>query len=232
MLFTDEIIENLSTNPIKALEEIINIYDKYNNALEENQRASSYNNYLDSFAALESFLIANDLGKAIKIPTLSEDKKENINSISYFFYKAKLEQEKLNSKNVLFNSRSRYSNKFGNSFAYKFSDGDVEEIRDLIRQLNENINSSAFLEENHKMRLLKRLEELEIELNKKMTNLDKYWGLVGDAGIVMGKFGKAAEPIIQIIRQITVKIWAVQSYAEELPSGTNMPLLKGPKDES
>ena len=64
---------------------------------------------------------------------------------------------------------------------------------------------------------------LQKEMNKIMSSLDKLWGLVGDAGVVAGKFGKDAKPMIERIREITQIVWSVQARAEELPSNTMLP---------
>lgn len=77
----------------------------------------------------------------------------------------------------------------------------------------------------HKDRVLKRLEALQREVHKKMSNLDKLWSLVGDAGVALGKFGSDAKPFVDRIREIAQIVWRTQARAEELPSGTPLPLL-------
>jgi len=59
-----------------------------------------------------------------------------------------------------------------------------------------------------------------------MSNVDKLWGLVGEAGVTLGKFGKDAKPIVDRIREITKITWRTQSNSEELPSDTPFPLLE------
>ena len=58
-----------------------------------------------------------------------------------------------------------------------------------------------------------------------MSDLDRFWGLVGDAGVVVGKLGKDAKPIVDRIQEVAEIIWRTQARAEELPSGQEMPLL-------
>ena len=77
----------------------------------------------------------------------------------------------------------------------------------------------------HKERLLKKLEALQQELHKKVSSLDKLWGLIGEAGVALGKFGKDAKPFVDRIREIAQITWRTQARAEELPSGTTLPLL-------
>ena len=64
-----------------------------------------------------------------------------------------------------------------------------------------------------------------------MSNLDKLWGLIGEAGVVLGKFGKDAKPLADRIREIAQITWRTQARAEELPSGARLPLLSDGKQE-
>lgn len=73
---------------------------------------------------------------------------------------------------------------------------------------------------------MKRLEGLQKEMHKKMSNLDKFWGLVGDAGVVLGKFGKDAKPFTDRIRDIMQIVWRTQSITEELPSDSRLAMLE------
>lgn len=73
--------------------------------------------------------------------------------------------------------------------------------------------------------LLLRLEKVQSEMHKKMSDLDRFWGLIGDAGVALGKFGTEAKPIVDRIREISEIVWRTQARAEELPSNTPLPLL-------
>ena len=75
------------------------------------------------------------------------------------------------------------------------------------------------------MRLLNRLEELQRELHKKMSKLDKFWGFIMDAGPVLGKFGEDAKPFFERINELAEIIFRAQSIVQELPSSTPLPLL-------
>ena len=64
-----------------------------------------------------------------------------------------------------------------------------------------------------------------------MSSLDRFWGLIGEAGVALGKFGQDAKPFVDRIREIAQIIWRTQARAEELPSGTPLPLLSDGKQE-
>lgn len=110
-------------------------------------------------------------------------------------------------------------------FKYEFSQGDLEKVQALINELRQEVGTSTNLEDGHKARLLKRLEALQSELHKKISDLDKFWGLIGDASVVMAKIGNDAKPIVDRVREIADIVWRTQTRAEELPSGTTLPQI-------
>lgn len=135
------------------------------------------------------------------------------------FYRAVLDLDALDS------SKDHFRSMFGSLFSYEFSQGDLEKVQLLINELRGYISSAA-LDDGHKRRLLVRLEKLQSELHKKVSDLDRFWGLVGDAGVVMGKLGADAKPIVDRIKEVADIVWRTQSRAEELPSGSEFPSLE------
>lgn len=119
----------------------------------------------------------------------------------------------------------------GKEFCYSFTDGDIAKIQQLLNELRDAIRISELFNAKHKQRILNKLEGLQSELHKKMSNLDRLWGLIGEAGVVLGKFGKDAKPFADRIREIAQITWRTQANAEELPSGTILPLLSDGKQE-
>ena len=119
----------------------------------------------------------------------------------------------------------------GNAFSYEFSQGDLNRLQVLINELRSEIINSKSFEHDHQQRLLRRLEKLQSELHKRVSDLDRFWGLVGDAGVVLGKLGSDAKPIVDRIREIAGIVWQTQSRTEELPSGTKLPSLEDKSTE-
>ncbi len=113
-----------------------------------------------------------------------------------------------------------------NTFGYEFSDGDVKRIQTLLNELRDLVAAAGDIEDSHKQRLLKRLEQLQSELHKKTSDLSRYYGLLGEAGVALGRFGNDAKPIVDRIKEILQITWNTQARAEELPSGTTPPLLE------
>lgn len=112
-----------------------------------------------------------------------------------------------------------------NGFAYEFTDGDLSRIQDLINELRDLLASDSALDEGHKRRLLKRLEELQKELHKKVSDLSHFYSLMGDFGIATGKLGKNAKPFTDRIGELLGIAWKAQARAEQLPSSAENPML-------
>ena len=124
------------------------------------------------------------------------------------------------------NVKKRFSPFLAKSFAYEFSQGDVEKIQTLINELRTHISQCEGLSQEHMQRLLRRLEKLQSEVHKKVSDLDRFWGLVGEAGVVAGKLGEDAKPIVDRVKEIAKITWNTQSRAEELPSDTQNPMIE------
>jgi len=133
-------------------------------------------------------------------------------------------------KTSLQKGRDLFAMKSGKLFVYKFSETDVQEIQGHLNELRSLFASSEELTEEHRRRLQRRLEQLQTEVNKTMSDLDRFWGLVGDAGVAIRKFGddsKNAALIVATVYKLTMLIWKAQLSAHGLPYEPT-PLLPAP----
>lgn len=122
-------------------------------------------------------------------------------------------------------TKAKFASLLSQGFGYQFSAADVNRMQTLINELRQEISTSDLFDDGHKSRLLKRLEHLQGEVHKKISDLDRFWGLIGDAGVAMGKFGTSAKPFVDRIVELTQIVWNAQKEAEQLPSNVEMPLL-------
>ena len=120
---------------------------------------------------------------------------------------------------------SRFRIGLGVKFAYEFSQGDLERIQSLLNDLRSLVSASEKFKPEHQQRVLARLEALQKELHKKVSDLDRFWGLVGDAGVMLAKLGNDAKPIVDRVREIADIVWNTQGRAEELPSTARPPQI-------
>ena len=121
--------------------------------------------------------------------------------------------------------KGQYAAVLGKAFSFEFSQGDLDRVQALISELRKLISETPGFEDSHRRRLLLRLEKLQSELHKRMSDLDHFWGLIGDAGVALGKFGDDAKPLVDRFAEIVNIVWRTQAKAEELPSGASLPQL-------
>lgn len=230
-MFDDMFLNNLPENPYEAAQAMCTEYLEWNYKLLRQSIAPSshYDEYVDAYAAME--VLINATGLPFDTLILQEDQGTNIEHIQQFFKTISGQLAKKVDNLKLVRAREKYAKRFGGVFLYEFSDGDLVTIQRLLNELRNTITESELFDAKHKQRILNKLESLQSELHKKMTSLAKFWDLIGDAGVVLGKFGKDAKPLVDRIREIAQIIWRTQARAEELPSGTSLPLLSNDKQE-
>jgi hypothetical protein len=116
---------------------------------------------------------------------------------------------------------ARFAKALDSDFGYEFTDGDIKEAQELIDELRKFLQSTADLSEDHRARLLARLEEVQTELHKKMSTLDRIYCLTIEAG----KIGENAKPLIGAAKALFQLAWRTHAHKEGLPSGARPPQL-------
>lgn len=231
MIFSDEFITSLKNDPIVGARNLIQISRDSLIPDPEKWHEEDYAILLETYALLleliESDLLQIEASSLPLTGNFQADCVEINGWINQIDTHISTEASKLKLKAL----RTHFKASLGTSFCYEFSQGDLEKIQALINELRNMIAQSTFFEKDHQQRLLKRLEHLQSEMHKRISDLDKFWGLIGDAGVVIGKFGADAKPFVDRIREIADVVWRTQARAEELPSGTPTPLLGHKNDQ-
>lgn len=222
MIFDDEFVPNLPNEPLQAAKRISSAFKTMNTGKDARDR---YQAHLAAYSVLKGFC------EATNRETFSVDLGDDIDDNIMWIQAAFRQFDKMIMNMEAENIKQRLSGKFGTAF-YEFTKGDLKRIQTLINELRELISENNDFEEDHKHRLLKRLEKLQRELYKSVADLDRFYGLIGEAGVAIGKFGKDAKPFVDRIREIAEIVWRTQAIAEELPSGMQLPLLREGDDES
>src|SRR2546421_687193 len=91
---------------------------------------------------------------------------------------------------------------FSGAASYEFTESDFNRVQDLITQLRDLIRGSTLISDDHKRRLLRRLEGMHGELRRKTNDIDRFWGFIGEAGIAMRKFGEDLAPISERVLEL------------------------------
>ena len=192
-----------------------------------------YESLIEGFALLSEIIEADLLPVIFNVPKVGGTISEDCSTMAVFLREVHTgltaEASKLRVKSL----RTKYRLSLGTGFSYEFSQGDLDRVQHLINELRKEISNTDKLGNEHQQRILQRLEKLQSELHKRVSDLDRFWGLVGEAGVVAAKLGNDAKPIVERIREIAGIFWQTQARAEELPSGTKIPMLDHePPDKS
>ena len=188
---------------------------------DDTERLHSY--CLDAMPFIEMINRLGNLGFDIKWAINSE--KDNIENI----LKLVDELEDVATKAIEQHGSKQAREKLArdrNTVVYEFSDDDFSRMQVLVNELREMVVKSPTLDDEHRLRLLKRLEKLQLELHKTTSDLDRFWGLLGDAGAAIGKFGEDTKPFIDRIRELVDILRRTQSKGPveiEGNSGNNLP---------
>ncbi len=228
--FSEEFVAQLEEEEaVVAAKKICDLFFEEISSIQWDEYAYSFEEHIDAFALLSRFLERS--GLVVEMPVLPEERHEIISAIQQWFRSVQEQMEKKESQLLIESAMKKYVSRFEVGFLYEFSEGDLKRVQQLISELRNELVQNKLFEEDHRARLLKRLEKLQSELHKKVSDLDRFWGMVGDMGVVLGKFGNDAKPIVDRLREIAGIVWRTQSRAEELPSDTTSPLLSDKSSE-
>lgn len=226
MPFDDSIIEDANHNPVGTVIYLCDSFISKYKKLEVDNFDQALLDAWENVLLIDAIARKNGLARAYDVPEYQDDGKkmyislfEHISDIRKFY-------ETVNKKKNIDKLAAQIDMRLNLAFAYEFSEGDLDRIQTLINELREHISGSNLFEQEHQQRLLKRLEKLQSEMHKKMPDLDRLWGLVGDAGVALGKFGTDAKPIVDRIKELTKITWNTQARKEELSSDTRNPMLE------
>jgi hypothetical protein len=179
--------------------------------------------------ALQAFFCLVEYGRSRGIefdnlPELSPEPAISAGQVTDFIWDVKDSQQEKELEHVLQDTQASYARAFRTGFFYEFSQGDLDRIQALINELRELVTKSDQIESQHKDRLLKRIEKLQSELHKRMSDLDRFWGIVLEFGAVAQRLGENAKPLVNRAAEIARIVWGVQNRALELPSNLKLKL--------
>ena len=225
MKWNEEFIrEKLPTDPIEAGKAICEwMSDGYDGD-------DWYEDLLDDFAFLQIWIRKHHWN--IEIPSIDiEDRTGTVDTINNWVKTLRAYFMNKSASNALQTSLEYYQAELGVGFAYQLTDGDLDRIQKLVNQLRTQISSCGVLENDHRRRLLSRLEKLQRELHKRMSDYDRAYGIMVDGIILTQRFGEAVKPVTELIREIGNLFWRAQSRCEELPGDSPLPLPSSPSDK-
>lgn len=228
MFFNEEIIQSVEENPVLGIVNACElITDEIHNMLgSEGWNEDTHELLWEATSFLKLAIETNHLNIDTDLPDATGNIEVNCQNLWAYINEINKLFKEQSIKLKVESYKSRYQTAFKSSFAYEFSEGDLNRVQTLVNELRDHISGNDLLEADHKQRLLNRLETLQSEIHKRVSDLDKFWGMVGDAGVVLGKLGTDAKPIVDRIKEIAEIVWKTQARTEELPSDSHNPMLE------
>jgi hypothetical protein len=238
-MFDEQFVNELPQDGVLAGAAICNAFFEFNNSLESNiEKLAKFESYLGALALAEVFISIHNI-ESPGIPTIRYELGKHIKNIArvvdFFTTWNSLLGSKITKReteSAYEHIKNRYASILSHVVIYEFSDDDFNRVQKLINKLRDILSKSEDFEAGHRRRLLKRLEKLQAELNKKMSDLDSFWGFFVDAGIALGKFWKEAEPFAEGVKEILQIVCRTQAKAENVEKMLPLRLLKGAEEKS
>jgi hypothetical protein len=190
-----------------------------------------YDALVEAYAFLAELVTAEIFKTEVFAPELNAQITHDCKEIFEYIDRVLAECKTRENQRLVESTRNRFRLSLGTAFAYEFTQGDLDRVQALFNELRDLVAAADYFEDEHKHRLLMRLERLQRELHKRVSDLDRFWGFFSDAGIAMGKFGTDAKPFFDRVREVTQIVWRTQARAEELPSDSHPPSLENKPSE-
>lgn len=227
-LFDESFIEQLSSDPLEALQKIITLANSHigNTKIVEEQFELAGQAYalVCEYSAAYASQFEPQLARE-----LSPDNKQNSVNIvaSSFAQILKLIEDEQASRSVKsFEERAKALVRKVD--VIEFTEGDLNRLQELINEMRGITSETDELGERHRLRILEKLEKLQAELHKRVTKLDQAWLLMPEIGLALGKFGKNAAPMWDRLNETLRIVASAEARRAELPSGYEPPFLPNP----
>jgi len=201
--FPPKLLQGLPSDNIEALAALCGEFERFDG--HARQLPDHHGDYVEALSILRAFAIARE-AKLEPFPQIGPQRHQNVASVSAYFARLRdLVRTELSgrySRGYFETKTEEYVALFSRVSVYEFSDTDFKRVHDLIRELRELIRASTLITDDHKRRLLRRLEAMHAELHKKTSDIDRFWGFIGEAGIAMRKFGEDLSPISERVLEL------------------------------
>lgn len=227
-MFDEEFVKQLPQNIIRAQHVICEHFKEFWGQISTEQEL---NFALESMAFAQVFVEIHSLD--LEVPNFdhntdgSSKKTEVYNFFTLWGESVEKEYKRLQQANIYETAKDNYASMFGKGVFYEFSDDDFGRVQALLDNLRELLMKSEDFEEAYRVRLLKKLEALQSELHKKMSDFDRFWGFFIDSGIALTKFWENAQPFRNDIKEIVEIVSRTQAKAENIRKIFPLNLLKG-----
>ena len=201
--FPPKLLQGLPADNVEALAALCGEFDRFDG--HARQLPEHHGDYVEALSILRGFAIARE-AKLEGFPEIGPQRHQNIANVTAYFIRlrdqARTELTGRYSRGYFETKTEEYAALFSRVSVYEFPENDFKRVHELVRELRDLIRSSTLISDEHKRRLLRRLEAMQAELHKKTSDIDRFWGFIGEAGIAMRKFGEDLAPISERVLEL------------------------------
>jgi hypothetical protein len=201
--FPARTLGNLPADNFEALGVLCGEFERFDG--HARQLPEHHNDYVEALSILKAFVVSRD-AKTEPFPELGPQRHQNVSCVkSYFGQVGQMVRAELSRRHArgYFDSKTEdYLSLFSRVSVYEFSEVNFKRMLDLVEELRGLITDSSLITDEHKRRLLRRLEAMKGELYQKTSDIDRFWGFLGEAGVAMRKYGEDLAPISQRVLEL------------------------------
>jgi len=174
----------------------------------------------------------NKIGKlGIEIPSVTGEIESDIRAIKELFVALENASAELLYISGTNNDKEFIERERGSVTRYSLTKENADRTQQLINELRDIVNKTNSISEEHKLRLLRKLERLQMEFHKKESDFDRFWGFVGEIGPVIGKFGRDVKPFTDRLRELVDIVTKTQSDGQQVLDNNNEKSLPDESDD-
>ena len=215
-MFEDQFINRLPDDPTIAVIVICKEFLAFHAA---NETAFlHYKGYIEALGFIQVYAEANNL--EMSFPQIDEKREQNIVRIEKFFletcrtYESKYQQANLE------DIKKKFASKLKSETVYTADDNEVITLKRQLITLRNEIEKNSPLDEDYKFRIIRKIDKILSISYKSMADLNPFWGLIGEKGIIAGKLRPEEKKIPELMKLVANTIWKIQLRSENMPANT------------
>jgi hypothetical protein len=115
------------------------------------------------------------------------------------------------------------------ALTFELEISEVDQVRELTAEMREIVNATSELNDEHRPRVLKRINSIDLELLKPQGSFDVILAGIVDFGEALGDAGRAAKPAIDRMKEIRKIIEPKVKNSNQLAAPETPKSLPGPE---
>lgn len=229
-----DLSEGLPADPFEALVILADRYDEWYKQLVPSTARVTGSDFREiennietayEFVGLAQALL-EAVGERSSPLDLSCDAFTRLQKISMYFSGIRTAHRGAAGRSQIERAKTKYSQRLGISQPYEFTDGDLARLQVLVNELRDAIQGCEQISPNHKARLLARLEKLQRELHKRMSDLQDFWSVCVEASAALGQCGQNLKPLVDRIGELMKIAYNTYLRSNQLLSTTPLPRIE------